>query len=405
MAETQKDKSSRDVVLTNKLGTREKFNQIFSEGDAPEDIKRFNSILENINSFFNPDYAISTVKNVTNFIDKYYFRSKFVGLDGEVLKKNNPQHPLIFASNHSGMTFPWDGIVMASKLLTHNNFTFNDSIRPVVAPMLSQSVYMNPFMIQNFWRKLGGVDATLENFEALMHSGDYNVMIYPEGVPGIGKGFDKKYQLQRLSSSFIRMALKFKVNIVPIATINGEYLNPYSYKSDELNKLVNKLKIPFLPLGPMSLLAPVYPWAFYFALPAKLTFVFGRPIKVYEMIDKPLHKIKKAEISQLRDVVERELQLLINEGLSRYGKDPFDWNELGDLWAHNLDKIQYILPSGWPALFLEHERLYKENHGRPFQMDYSLGSFLNANIKSPEPVEFNIPVAGWFMLLKSKGII
>lgn len=398
-------KSNKNVSLTNKLGTRDKINQLMSAGDMPEDIARFNSILENINSLIDYDYCSSMVRNVNMFIDKYYFRSKTIGLTKEIVKKNNPEHPLIFISNHSGMSFPWDGMIMASRMLEFANHKFEDSIRPIFAPMLAASIYMNPFMIPDYWKRLGGVGATLENFEAMMHSPNYNVLIYPEGVPGIGKGFDHKYELQKLSSSCIRMALKFKTDIIPVATINGEYLNPYSYRSDELNKLVNKLGVPFLPLGPISAMVPFMPWAFYFAMPAKLTYVYGKPLKVYEMIDKPFYKIKKSDINHIKDVVEKELQNLITEGLDSYGKDPFEWSELGDIWAQNLDKIHYILPSGWPALFHEHERLFKENKGRQFKMDYSLGSFLSASIKNADPIPFNIPLAGWYMLLKNKGVI
>ncbi|MCB1156586.1 MAG: hypothetical protein H7A25_10820 [Leptospiraceae bacterium] len=396
--------SSKDVVLTTKLGTRQELETVV-EGEMTEETKRFIRLMEEINGPFEPEYSFSVVKNVLSFIDKYYFRARFVGIDKGFPERNDPLHPLIYASNHSGMSFPWDGIMIASKMLRINQMNFSKSIRPVVAPMLSQSIYMNPFMISDFWKRLGGVDATLENFEAMMHSPDANILIYPEGVPGIGKGFDKRYQLQRVSSSFIRMSLKFGVDIVPVSTINGEFLNPYSYKSDQLNKIVNQLKIPFLPLGPITAIVPFAPWAFYFALPAKLVFCIGKPIKTYELVDKPFHKIKKKDINYVKSIVQKEMQREIEEGLELYGKDPFEWDELRDLWANNMDKILYIMPSGWPTLFLEHDRLYKENKGKEFQMDYSNGAFIAANFKNQDSIPFNIPVAGWFMLLKNKGII
>ncbi|MCB1189604.1 MAG: hypothetical protein H7A23_17790 [Leptospiraceae bacterium] len=395
--------SDKDVVLTTKLGTRT--IEVLQGQEQTEEVKRFHRILTEINRHIDPDYTQSITKNVLSFIDKYYFRASFVGIENGAPKKNDPLHPLIYASNHSGMSFPWDGIIMASKLLSINNFEFADSIRPVFAPMLAESIYMNPFMMENFWKRLGGVPATFENFEAMMHTPDANVLIYPEGVPGIGKGFDKKYQLQRVSSSFIRMALKFGVDIIPVATVNGEYLNPYSYKSDELNKLVNKLKIPFLPLGPISLMVPIYPWAFYFALPAKMTYCIGKPIKVYEMTDKPFHKIQKKDINKIKEIVQEQMQSQLTEGVEKYGKDPFEFDELADLWSKNLDKIFYMLPSGWPVLFMEHDRLYRENQGKPFEMDYSNGAFISALLKNKDAVPFNLPVAGWVLLLKSKNII
>ncbi|MBK8396424.1 MAG: 1-acyl-sn-glycerol-3-phosphate acyltransferase [Leptospiraceae bacterium] len=77
-----------------------------------------------------------------------------------------------------------------------------------------------------FWKRVGGVDATLDNFDSMMKLKESNVLIFPEGIAGIGKGFDKRYQLQQFSSSFIRMAIKYKTDIIPVSVVNGEYINP-----------------------------------------------------------------------------------------------------------------------------------------------------------------------------------
>ncbi|MCB1143751.1 MAG: hypothetical protein H7A24_06365 [Leptospiraceae bacterium] len=385
-------KSTPDIVIDS------------NHENESEEGKRFKQLLDNINQYKDYEYTRSAIHNVTKFIDQFYFRSKFVGLEKALPERVHPDRPLIFASNHSGMTFPWDGIIMAGKYFLKTGEDFKQSLRPIVAPMLSQSAYMEPFLIEKFWKRLGGVDATLENFEALMHNSDSNVMIYPEGVPGIAKGFDKRYIMQNVSSSFIRMALKFKTDIIPIATVNGEYLNPYSYKNDDLNKLVNKIGMPFLPLGPLSSLAVLYPWAFYFALPAKLTYVFGEPIKVYEMIDVPFHKVKKKDINKIREIVRDRMQRLLSQALEEYGSDPYQWEELGELWFENKDKLFYILPSGWPILFSEHERLFKEG-GRVKEFDYSNAGFLSSLGSNLSQSPFLLPVAGWPILFKTKGLI
>ncbi len=54
------------------------------------------------------------------------------------------------------------------------------------------------------------------------------------------------------------------------------------------------------------------------------------------------------------------MQEELNEALFAYGQDPYELEELGDIWRDNLDKILYIMPAGWALLFEEHERLYKE---------------------------------------------
>jgi hypothetical protein len=238
----------------------------------------------------------------------------------------------------------------------------------------------------------------------MMEHRDANILIYPEGVPGIGKGFDKRYHLQRYSTSFIRMALKYKTDIVPVATVNGEYINPYSYKSDEINKLAQKLGIPYIPIGPMTPMVPFQPWAFYFGLPAKLTFVVGEPIRVYEMTEKPLEKIKKRELHHIRDAVQQQMQAELTAAVAQYGEDPYELEELGDIWNDNMDKILSIMPSGWPLHFAEHERLYQAV-GPDYKMQFDNPSFFQAFMQHPEIIPFVLPLIGWPMLLKWKGVI
>ena len=352
---------------------------------------------------FDYEYALSIGRNVIDFLDMYYFRSRMIGFD-EIPQRNNPPVPLIYAANHSGMAFPWDAIIFACSFFRISDYKLFDCFRALSAPALSAARYMEPYLIDEFWKRVGGVDATLTNFDIMMRYKDANVLIYPEGVPGIGKGFDKRYQLQRFSTSFIRMALKYKTDIIPISTINGEYINPYSYKNDELNKLSQKLGIPYLPIGPLTSLVPFQPWAFYFGMPAKLTYVMGRRIKVYEMTDKPLEKLKKREIHHIRDAVLKQMQVELDEGVARYGQDPYEFEELGDLWRDNLDKIMYILPSGWPLLFEEHDRRYLSGQ-TPIRMAYDNASYFETLLKNPLVPSFTLPLLGWPALLKWKGII
>ncbi len=355
-------------------------------------------ILTEINQYFHEDYATSFTKNVAEFLDRMYFRSRWIGFEN-LPKRNNPPLPLIYISNHSGMAFPWDAIIFSSGLLKRAGYQLKDAARPLIYKALSETPYMNPYMMEHFWRKVGCIEATLDNFEAVMHSSLADVLIYPEGVGGISKGFDKRYKLQHFSLSFSRMALKYKVDIIPVATINGEYINPYSYRVEEINKAIQKaLKIPFLPIGPMLGLLPASPWAFYFGMPAKLTYVMGEPIKIYEMTDKDPEKITKGELRHLTNQIQQKLQNHILEAEAQYGKDPYEWDELIELWRSNLDKILYMLPSGWPLLFAEHDRQYEE-HKSP-EIDYSNSGFLQALARNPDKAAFMVPFAGWLPLIR-----
>ena len=347
---------------------------------------------------YDPAYLASVHRNVTEFLDKHYFRSRLIGFE-EIPMRNNPPHPLIYVSNHSGMAGAWDAVMFANDLHRTLSFDMKNGVRGLSHPLLSQFSSLNPFFIDRFFNRVGAISATMENFETMMHYESTNLMLYPEGGAGMFKGFDRRYQLQKFSTSFIRMALEFRTDIIPVATVNAEYLNPYSYKSDAINRLVQKLtNIPFMPVGPLPALLPFFPWLFHAAMPAKLTFVRGETIKVYEMTDRPLARLTTRDIHRLCELSRAQMQRELDEAVRQYGEDPYELDELADNWLANADRILYILPVGWPLLFLEHERLFAERGG-DFTMDYSNGAFLRALLRHPKMLAFLTPILGWPLLL------
>ena len=156
------------------------------------------------------------------------------------------------------------------------------------------------------------------NFETMMHYPDSNVLIYPEGVPGIGKGFNNKYKLQTFSTSMIRMAIKYKTDIVGISCINGEYLNPASYSIKPINKIFQAIGIPFLPISIITPLLLLQPWLFYYAWPAKLTYILGNRYSPWKMIgDKSIDEVSQEEIKEVRDQIQKDMQIELDKGVER----------------------------------------------------------------------------------------
>lgn len=344
------------------------------------------------------NYVKSLEINILNHLNTYYFRSRFIGFD-ENHERNNPDRPLIYIGNHSGMAFPWDAMMLGAGLFKMNNHSFTGTMRPLSAPMLSMSTLMNPFLIPNFWKRVGGIDATSLNFETLMHFNHSNVLMYPEGVPGIGKGFHRKYQLQRFSTSFIRMSLKYRTDVIPILTVNGEYINPYSYTFNWIDNLAQKMGVPFLPISFILPFLLLQPWLFYFAFPARLTYVMGKRVKPYEMIDKPFEELTENDIADIRDQVQASMQADLNDAVELYGKEPF---KLGDLILNNLrnlSRIPFFSSPGWPLVFAEHERLYKQNNGEPVEMNIGFFSLLGILFRNPFYISFFIPILGWIPIL------
>ncbi len=364
-----------------------------SDPQEDERVKANESILY---EYFRKD-LVYEINHMFDILDDNYFRSKFVGFD-HFPERNIPEKPLIVISNHSGMAFPWDGMIFASRFFKRENYGPN-AVRPLIAPMLTQTVLMNPFMIPNIWKTVGAIDASSLNFETMMRQHEYNILIYPEGVPGIGKGFNNRYQLQRFATSYLRMSLKHKTDVIPFYTINGEFVNPYSYKAEWLNKLVSKIGIPFLPIAFHTLLILVQPWLFYYALPARLTYVLGKRISPYKMINKPFEEITLQELHELNEKIRIAMQAEIDQAVAEYGQKPYQWKSFFKNFGKKMKLFPFFLPFGWPLLFAEFERkkLKGKNDGKPFTISYKV--FFKALLRNPIIICYFLPIIGWVPLL------
>ncbi|HEX8348893.1 MAG TPA: hypothetical protein VF598_02955, partial [Hymenobacter sp.] len=344
--------------------------------------------------YFSADFVETLDSNILQLLDKVWFRSRLVGFEN-FPERNNPERPLLFASNHSGMAFPWDAMVA----LAHLWRVLPDRRkmpRPLSSPMLSQSPLMNPFQLKDFWRKCGCVDATTLNFETMMYYQDHNLMLYPEGVQGIGKGFNNKYKLQRLASSVVRHSITHCTDVVPFYTINGEYLNPYAYTWEWLNKLSKKIGIPFIPLGPIVLLILLQPWSFYMAYPAQFTFVLGSRIRPSEMTDKAPADLTREDYRTLAERVRRLMQTELDAAVVNYGQQPYRWRELWQRMKENWRYFPFFLPVAWPGLFREFERLYVHEGRRNLKMQLDKpGAWLRMLWRNPFAITFFIPILGW----------
>ncbi|GAC1599638.1 MAG: hypothetical protein NVS3B25_26710 [Hymenobacter sp.] len=339
--------------------------------------------------YFEEEFTRTVDENILQLLDRVWFRSELVGFEN-FPQRNNPDRPLIFASNHSGMAFPWDAIVALSHLFRQ---------LPLSAPLLSQTALMNPYLVKDFWKKCGCVDATTLNFETMMYYQAHNLMLYPEGVPGIGKGFNHKYELQRLATSLVRLSLQHGTDVVPFYTINAEYLNPYAYSVGWVNRLTKKIGIPFLPLTLLLLLVLLQPWAFYLAFPAKLTFVMGTRIRPSDLTAKTADELTRDDYLALSEQIRRQMQAELNAAVAAHGQKPYRWAELGQRMKENRRFFPFFLPFAWPALFTEFERLYVKEGRRNFRLQLDRpGAWLRMLWRNPITLVYFIPLLGWIPL-------
>jgi 1-acyl-sn-glycerol-3-phosphate acyltransferase len=164
-----------------------------------------------------------------------------------------PAGRAILVANHSG-ALPVDGPVLHHALARR---------RPDLREprwLVEDQIYRAPF-IGTLLNRMGAVRAGPENALRLLGE-DRPVIVFPEGIQGIGKRFAERYRLMRFGrGGFAKIALRMRAPIVPVAIVGAEEASPL------LGKLPGALfGIPYLPIT-----SPV-------PLPSRWMIRFGEPI-------------------------------------------------------------------------------------------------------------------------------
>ncbi|AKU92524.1 lysophospholipid acyltransferase family protein [Vulgatibacter incomptus] len=198
--------------------------------------------------------------------------------------------PVILAANHSG-TLPFDAAML-----------WTDSVRKVgrvARPVGDFFVSDLPF-IGTFFNRAGMVGGARENVRALLDAGEV-VMIFPEGVPGIGKPYYERYRLQHWRVGHAELAIRHRAPVVPVAIVGAEEQMPQLAKLRKLGKLVGA---PYLPIT----LTP-------FPLPVRYRIYYGEPIPLHERYS--LADADNAEaVREAAATVKAAVQSLVDRGLA-----------------------------------------------------------------------------------------
>lgn len=330
-------------------------------------------------------YLQRLVKDIFGPIIDHYFRAKLIG--GEKIPKEGP---VILASNHSGNAFPHDAIVLDGLFWRQHGLKNETKFRSVYSPSLAATWWMRPFGIDDWWRRCGGVDMTFTNFDYLLKMGE-KIIYYPEGIPGIGKGFTRKYQLQHFYSSFVILSAQHNIPIYPVFSVNAEYVNPISITFKRLDNLFFKiLGIPFFPV-PIVLLALIFPFMFYFAFPANMRFVVGDPIDVRKLLNEISRDPQNPDKDDYNNVAERirsVMQQGLNEAVEEYGKKPYNIKSWFHAMKHLGRKAFLFFPLGWPYVFIRHVRDQERPHPK---------NKFHALLRDFDILFYYLPF-GWFFL-------
>lgn len=230
------------------------------------------------------------------FLYHHYFRVSTVGI------KNIPiKEPAVIVANHAG-SLPYDGVMV--NLAVYNKHPKKRGVRFLVHDFAFELPVLGKFI-----ERAGGVRASPKNAQMLLKNGQL-ILVFPEGIKGIGKPYEKKYKLQQFGKGgFIRIAIRSKVPIIPTAIIGSEEIHPIVYSSQVIGK---SLGVPFFPL------TPTFPWLGPLGLvplPTKWKIIFGKPIYLDNV--KPADAENDELVMKLAEDIRKKIQKTINAALSK----------------------------------------------------------------------------------------
>lgn len=233
---------------------------------------------------YGKDAALGGVMQpVLDFLYERYWRVSVQGAS------HVPAGPVLLVANHSG-ALPFDGPMLQQALSRE---------RPDLqeARWLAEDQVFYAPMLGTLMNRLGAVRACPENALRLLDE-LRPVIVFPEGIQGLGKPFAQRYQLKRFGrGGFVKLALRTGAPIIPVAIVGAEETAPLFGKIP-----ASFLGIPYLPLTPPP-------------LPARWTIRFGDPISVGELPPEAAEDMSQVQrlTERTRESIQGMLQALLKE--------------------------------------------------------------------------------------------
>ncbi|MFL5358920.1 lysophospholipid acyltransferase family protein, partial [Archangium sp.] len=233
---------------------------------------------------YGKDAALGGVMQpVLDFLYERYWRVSVQGAS------HVPAGPVLLVANHSG-ALPFDGPMLQQALSRE---------RPDLqeARWLAEDQVFYAPMLGTLMNRLGAVRACPENALRLLDE-LRPVIVFPEGIQGLGKPYAQRYQLKRFGrGGFVKLALRTGAPIIPVAIVGAEETAPL------LGKIpAGFLGIPYLPVTPPP-------------LPARWTIRFGDPIGVGELPPEAAEDMSQVQrlTERTRESIQGMLQALLKE--------------------------------------------------------------------------------------------
>lgn len=197
----------------------------------------------------------------------------------------------IVVANHSG-TLPLDGMMLWADILLH---TSPPRLPRAVADHFVPAL---PF-INTLFSRAGMVPGSRGNVRALLERGEL-LLLFPEGVAGIGKPPSAAYQLQRWTVGHAELAIRHQALVVPAAVIGAEEQWPQLGRIERLHPF----GIPYLPIPATPL-----------PLPVRYHIHYGEPLALHEGLA-PEESNDPAVLRRAAERTKAAVAVLIEQGLA-----------------------------------------------------------------------------------------
>jgi 1-acyl-sn-glycerol-3-phosphate acyltransferase len=230
-----------------------------------------------------PAFVALSVGLVRPWYEKY-FRVRSYGVE------NIPERgACILAANHSG-TLPIDGAMLWADVVRKADPT------RVPRAVADHFVAALPY-VSTLFARAGVVGGSRGNVRRLLQDGEL-LMIFPEGVPGITKTFDKRYQLQAWRVGHAELAIRHGAKVVPVGIVGPEEQMP----AIAVIRGVKILGFPVLPI----VLTP-------FPLPVRYHIHYGEALD-FQQRYAPTDANDPDAVAEAADEVRRAVQALLDHG-------------------------------------------------------------------------------------------